>query len=100
MLYAIILVMIGGILVIRFGIVCIREKQMNEFEATDTWYNKAGEDNGECEAGLRNECDHIVGIDNSYYESILITKSDPVSQYNYIDKFNFCPDCGEKLKEG
>jgi hypothetical protein len=34
---------------------------LNEFKATDEWYKKAGESEGECEAGLR-EMNEWVGI--------------------------------------
>ncbi len=79
---------------------------MNEFKASDTWYHKAGEDNGECEAGLRNECNHIVGIalhykrwseENMKVSHSFMLKNKDNCNLVLEDKFKFCPECGSKL---
>jgi len=46
-----------------------------------------------------NECDHIVGLDKHSYETLIVRKSDPESEYTYIERFKFCPVCGEKLDD-
>lgn len=56
-----------------------------------------------------NKCDHTVAVVFDYAETALYTKSDykkPLAygtEWPYEDhdgyEFNYCPDCGEKLKE-
>ena len=49
----------------------------------------------ECDHVKGTECDHIVGIAYQGALGFAQKASDPIK--NYIQKFNYCPECGEKL---
>lgn len=45
------------------------------------------------------ECDHIIGMyGNEDVAQICRKSEDPLDQFD-IWRFNFCADCGDKLKE-
>jgi len=41
------------------------------------------------------ECDHIVGIAYQGALGFALKASEPIK--NYIQKFNYCPECGEAI---
>lgn len=48
----------------------------------------------------QNECDHILGHNYDQRDPVVVTKSEK-QKYGYpvFVAYNFCPDCGKKLKE-
>ena len=43
-----------------------------------------------------NECDHIVGL--CHHNIWLVAESEEIS-FPFLERFDFCCKCGEKLKE-